>query len=446
MFWVHRVFQVDRYSSKERPPRIMQSLWRERGVVRSQNRRWMGSIWVDDVMTSIPNRVAGGVIIRTNKRKAKLITKTLTIDSDGRASSTSLLSSLNRKNNVHVNSSISTIPRNDDKFDSNDDDDNEIPSDLLLCLRTYTGNGIVSFNDGDSGTGILSETCAYCPIFGVDSNHDEALPVLCAAAPFLTRGVLLNALVGHDSHDKSSHSNREKNLVTSRKRIQAEREIHNLLISDLVRPLHLQGISAAFGDDEDDDVALMEMNIYVDASRMALEHHFSASSSIEISLKDLHDWFVSVLLPQYKGRTWFPSSFVNFDKTAQCMILQLTHASLLLPKRDVGCDSHNGYWFSLPGLGKAAHSIEEGRANIMQRLRSCPHNEKKRTALEHDIERSIVERRAWRRESEGSGRKNKKSGYSQSGKFVVMDMLAKGRVRIHVTCTGEQFVRMAEER
>jgi hypothetical protein len=82
----------------------------------------------------------------------------------------------------------------------------------------------------------------------------------------------------------------------------------------------------------------------------------------------------------------------------------------------------------------------------MQRLRSCPHNEKKRTALEHDIERSIVERRAWKRESEGSGRKKKKSVYSQSGKFVVMDMLAKGRVRIHVTCTGEQFVQLAEER
>jgi hypothetical protein len=408
----------------------------------------------DEVMTSLPNRVTGGVIIRTNnKRKAKLITKTLNIDQHPDKDVRSSTLSLNRKNNVHVNSSISTIPRNGNlrnvnEFDSSngDGDDSEIPSDALLCLRTYTGNGIVTFNDGGAGPGIMSETCAYCPIFGVNSNHDEALPALFAAAPFLTRGVLLNALVGHDSHDKSSHSNREKNLITSRKRIQSEREIHNLLTSDLVRPLHLQGISAAFGDDEDDDVALMEMNIYVDASRMALEHHFSASSSIEISLKDLHDWFVSVLLPQYKGRTWFPSSFVNFDKTAKCMILQLAHASLLLPKRDVGCDSHNGYWFSLPGLGKAANSIEEGRANIIQRLRSCPHNEKKRTALEHDIERSIVERQAWKRESEESGRKKKKSGYSQSGKFVVMDMLAKGRVRIHVTCTGEQFVRMAEER
>ena len=394
-------------------------------------------------MASLPKRVAGGVIIRTNKRKA---TKTLAIDlhdNDGRTSSTSLLSSLNRKNNVH---SISTIPRNDnlrnvDEFDSNDDDDDDldIPSDAILCLRTYTGSGIVTFNAGGAGPGIMSETCAYCPIFGVNSNHDEALPVLCAAAPFLTRGVLLNALVGHDSRDES-HSDK------ARKRMKSEREIHNLLTSDLVRPLHLHGISAAFDDDEDDDVALMEMNIYVDASRMALDQHFSASSSsVMNSPKDLHDWFVSALLPQYKGRTWFPS-YDNLDKTAKCMILQLTHAGLLLPKRDVGCDNRNGYWFSLPGLGKAAHSIEEGRANIIQRLRSCPHNEKKRTELEHDIERSIVERRTWRRESERSGRKKKKSLYSQSGKFVVLDMLAKGRVKIHVTCIGEQFVRLAEEK
>jgi len=401
-------------------------------------------------MASLPKRVAGGVIVRTSKRKA---TKTLAIDlhdNDGRTSSTSLLSSLNRKNNVQ---SISTIPRNDNmrnvnEFDSNDDDDDDldIPSDAILCLRTYTGSGIVTFNKGGAGPGIgvMSETCAYCPIFGVNSNHDEALPVLCAAAPFLTRGVLLSALVGHDSHDES-HSDRARNLISSRKRMQSEREIHNLLISDLVRPLHLQGISVAFGNEEDNDVALMEMKIYIDTSRMALEHHFNTSSSVMNSPKDLHDWFVSVLLPQYKGRTWFPS-YDNLDKTMKCMILQLTHAGLLLPKRNGGCDNHNGYWFSLPGLGKAANSIEEGRATILQRLRSCPYNEKKRTALEHDIEQSIVERRAWRREREEGGRKKKKPLYSQSGKFVVMDMLAKGRVKIHVACTGEQFIRLAEEK
>lgn len=388
-----------------------------------------------------PKRVAGGVIIKTNKRKAKLITKTLTIehDNDGHASSTSL--SKNTKNNVHVNS------RNiDELFDSNYDDEHEIPSDALICLRTYTGsNGIVYLNGVGAGPGLMKETCAYCPIF---SNHNETLPALCAAAPFLTRGVLLNALTGHDSRDGERHLDKARNLIASRKQIQAEREIHNLLLSDLARPLHLQGITASIGDEEDDDVALMEMNIYVNASRLALEHHFNTSSSVVTFSKDqVHDWFVSVLLPPYRGRTWFPSSsYDNLDKTFKYMILQLTHAGLLLPKRGIGCDNHNGYWFSLPGLGKAANSIEEGRANILQRLLSCPYNEKKRTALEHDIEQSIVERRAWRKESEGVGGKKKKSLYSQSGKFVVMDMLATGRVKIHSTCTKEQFVRLTEER
>jgi hypothetical protein len=139
------------------------------------------------------------------------------------------------------------------------------------------------------------------------------------------------------------------------------------------------------------------------------------------------------------------------------MILQLTHAGLLLPKRHIGPGGNDddgrdcGYWFSLPGLGRAARSVESGRADVLNRLRRCPNGEKRRTALERDIERSIAGRGAWRGCDGGDdgthrrmSRGDERTRYAQSGKFVVMDMLAKGWIRIHEIYTGEHFVRLTE--
>ncbi len=43
------------------------------------------------------------------------------------------------------------------------------------------------------------------------------------------------------------------------------------------------------------------------------------------------------------------------------------------------------------------------------------------------------------------GRNSKTScTIQQSGRFLVLDMLAKGMVTIHETCNGEQFVRLLD--
>ena len=119
------------------------------------------------------------------------------------------------------------------------------------------------------------------------------------------------------------------------------------------------------------------------------------------------------------------------------MIQQLVHAGLLLPRRGVGPSNGGGggYWVSLPGLGKAAKSIVDGRTSLLRRLKSSVYKEKKRSVLEHEIGRI---------KSTTAMTKKKNNKLEQSGKFVVLDLLAKGWINIHNTCTGEQFVRLVE--
>jgi hypothetical protein len=361
----------------------------------------------------------------------------------------------------------------------------------------------------------MSETCAYCPIFSSSTDGDTN-DATCGAAPFLTRGVLLNALVGvgpSSSSSKGYHDDDDDDEY-ERKRAHAEQEARRLLASDVVRPLRLHGLAAGLeegDDDEEEDAAMMETSVYVDASGMALEcaaARSSSSSSSSPSMTTQHEatampweevfaWFSHILLPRFAGRTWATSCELEGSREGEInrgkkddtssyaiardadirdrresttrtdgsrchysatqrrvMIQQLTRAGLLLPKRHVNpgrgdCQGHDydQYWFSLPGLGRAAGSIERGRANVLRRLRSCPNGEKGRTALERDIERSISARRAWQCDAGGNDdgviKRGKEMRYHQSGKFVVMDLIAKGWIRIHVTCTGEQLVRLA---
>ncbi len=42
-----------------------------------------------------------------------------------------------------------------------------------------------------------------------------------------------------------------------------------------------------------------------------------------------------------------------------------------------------------------------------------------------------------------SAHNKKKSNIQQSGKYLILDLLAKGLVSIHETCAGDQFVRSA---
>ncbi|KAL3767380.1 hypothetical protein ACHAW5_003807 [Stephanodiscus triporus] len=479
-----------------------------------------------------PKRVAGGIVLRAKKKTKTTSKATPTAsalvhparnDDDGER-----ISSVRRRQ-WSMSSSSSSRRRGDEIHDEFDDDPaaapfEDLPSDALMCLRAYTSPPTAVAGGG--GLGAMSETCAYCPIFSPAAADAAAVR---GAAPFMTRGTLLHALVGSVSSTYSYSSSSRHGRCAH-----AEREVRGLLGSGAVRPLRLHGLTVGCGDEDDDedgeDVAIMETSVYVVASGIALgsggaDRSSSSSSSSTNSTnstatttraaprEEVHAWFVNVLLPRFAGRTWAPSLELDelrdgwdhdvrggdvremedevrasetTSNAADCrnrrryssdrtrdMILQLTHAGLLLPKRHVGPGGgdddggrRGGYWFSLPGLGRAARSIELGRADVLRRLRCRPNGERGRMELERAVERSIAGRRAWRDagEGEGDGRDgdgfvasvatattngrtregSKGMRYAQSGKFVVMDLLAKGWIRINETCTGEQFIRLAE--
>ena len=92
-----------------------------------------------------------------------------------------------------------------------------------------------------------------------------------------------------------------------------------------------------------------------------------------------------------------------------------------------------GYWFSLPGLGSTSKSIADGRVAILRKLRSCKYQEKKR---------SILERECGHFKEDGSdgATSKKKACIQQSGRFLVLDLLAKGLVLLKKTSSGEHFI------
>jgi hypothetical protein len=110
------------------------------------------------------------------------------------------------------------------------------------------------------------------------------------------------------------------------------------------------------------------------------------------------------------------------------MVKDLILCGLLLPRRGLSLNGGEGYWFSLPGFGKSAKSIADGRLSILRRIQSSKFKEKKRSTLEQEVGRSTV--------------KKDKNVYVQSGKFLVLDLLSKSLVYIQETCTGDQFVRI----
>ena len=256
--------------------------------------------------------------------------------------------------------------------DANHDD--EVPCDALLCLQSYTR----------PSSHCLSETCAYCPIFTVSDGADLSLSTGCSnipstthAAPFLPRHVLLYLL------DLNASSNRSLHVASSSSsRTKTDQDIKQLAMSNKIRLLQLHGTAIAIhakcafgvgsigvvngrGDGNDDeDVAIMETCAYVVAAEMALYNQHDKQKA-----NTIHQWFTSVLLPYFAGRTWFSSAALDafcdsmvktnkrktnlgpMQKTTHWvlnemsdMINELVRAGLLLPRRGVGLGVSDGYW------------------------------------------------------------------------------------------------------
>ena len=152
-----------------------------------------------------PKRVAGGIVLggKKKKKKRKVVTAAEATSTTGSSSVPSILKSVPPQEEEEVD--LASLPKaaavNDDDAVDYDDgfeellsaNDDEIPNDVLLCLQSYT-------QAAPSG-GMISESCAYCPIFESNNNNNKS----CThAAPFLTKDVLLHILDADDSAASSS--------------------------------------------------------------------------------------------------------------------------------------------------------------------------------------------------------------------------------------------------
>lgn len=429
--------------------------------------------------SAAPKRVAGGLVLKAKKKKRQTILHNR--NSATASTSSSMPSALHQSG---VPSILTSIPAHEeiasssqqskkseyDEFEDTADFDIDVPSDALMCIQTYTRSLLV---------GGMSETCAYCPIFtheGDDGSHDKncsggSSSSSTHAAPFLPMHVLLHLL----------NSNSSTSTITdgTSSRTHIEQDIKQLASSNKICLLQLHGTAITGngggslgwkGDGNDDeDVAIMETSVYVTAAEMALQSYFKSQSSETLQhsyKKDMtRSWFTSMFLPYFAGRKWISSgaldSFLDdvvadamesnrsSDSTSirfpysmsqmKEMLQQLVHAGILLPRRGVGpSGGGEGYWFSLPGLGKAAKSIVDGRSNLLRRLQSSRYKQKKRSVLEHEIGRIKL--------LQGGTMATKKKNLEQAGKFVLLDMLALYRVEmIDTACNGEQFIRLVVE-
>ena len=223
------------------------------------------------------------------------------------------------------------------------------------------------------------------------------------------------------------------------------------------------GVTGLRGDgNDDDDIAIMEIQAYEIAVRMALQSHASTLSSQEEQHKSFDvdaicDWFLKQLVPYYAGKTWISSSnldsFLEYYRVKEYwsvdrmkeMMHELTLAGLFLPRRGIGGSRMEGYWFSLHGLGNASKSIADGRCHVLRKLRSCKYQEQKRAILER--EHGQFKDGSGDSALTGSwGTSKKKTCIQQSGRFVVLDLLAKGFVILKKTSSGEHFICLCPSR
>lgn len=418
-----------------------------------------------------PKRVAGVSIVRLLGVKTKKKRKA----TDAATSISSVPSILKSVPSVADSSSPNTPAAakkcDDDGFEemlsANND---EIPSDALLCLKSYT----------QSSPGMMmSDCCAYCPIFAYSGNDDGGRTKLCThAAPFLPQNVLLHIL--DNDADSSSRMRTELDIkslasvnkirllqlhgtaiVTSSTTNTATKKSSLLSTRDV--KFSSSGVAGLRGDgNDDDDVAIMEIQSYESAVEMALQRHLSNQSQegdqqqqIVFDIDSVSNWFLKQLVPYYAGKTWISSSsldsFIQSYRVKEYwtvdqmnkLIHELTCAGLLLPRRGVS-SRMDGYWFSLPGLGNAAKSIADGRVAILRKLRSCKYQEKKRLALEREYGEVFKDGSNGNDNSNSAIESKKKNCIQQSGKFLVLDLLAKGLVILKTTSSGEHFIGLSK--
>jgi hypothetical protein len=376
--------------------------------------------------TATPKRVDGGIgVVIKKKRKRTAQSQSCVSNSESAHGIPGILTSVPDNSRALSSEAHERAKQSkpDDEFGGdNQFHDSHAINDTFVCLQTYTR----------PTNGMASETCAYCPIFTISDAERDAEPKTSSsthAAPFLPRLVLV--------HLSSNHA-------------KTYEDIKQLAAANEIRLLQLHGTAIAKnglgwrGDGNDDaDVAVMETCAYEIASRMALEAHL-----VKVKAEFIHQWFVSMLLPNFSGTWILASALESFIESVaikgktcdttkslgvwtvgemNSMVKDLILCGLLLPRRGLSLNGGEGYWFSLPGLGKSAKSIADGRLSILRRIQSSKFKEKKRSTLEHEVGRSV---------------KKDKNVYVQAGKFLVLDLLSKNLVYIQETCTSDQFVRI----
>jgi hypothetical protein len=276
--------------------------------------------------------------------------------------------------------------------DFNDDTSYELPSDIIIAIRSLKQN---------------YSAATY------DSDHSEPITFVLKTMVNFTLNTMSN----------DSQANQVASAMAS---TGFDIELKRLCLSGELRLIQLQGLNG------EEDEAIFEMQDYLKAvSDIRMQRNVSSSDQKVIDLflqciqKFPQTFVVEQELLKEMAKENRKSKIENYllqeeDGWIHCLI---SH-QLLLPRRlrssFANSEKHRSYWFTLPKLGLCASLIKEGRRRMIIKLKRATYKEVKRSSLEVSARGGM------------------------SGPFHVRDLLARGVVKVNHTANG-QFIKLQRE-
>uniref|UniRef100_A0A6V2AXM3 Uncharacterized protein n=1 Tax=Ditylum brightwellii TaxID=49249 RepID=A0A6V2AXM3_9STRA len=311
----------------------------------------------------------------------------------------------------------------------------ELPCDALLAVRSL----------------LRRDACCYVHI---DSSHTPTQTTHVerrrCGIPFVLRPMIHYSLLSTVS--SSSNSAKHNKILSANASTGVTMELNSLQSQNKIRLLQLHGTntsSSSWEEDREEDVAVMETHHYAQGVWDAFHlwccnsnTYSSATTKCDIEqqqhqTKQFIQLFIASL-PHMTGTTVTESMIQNafmsqmqqqkqhsFTLPAslsspQKQIDKLIDLGLLLPKQNhhrTSSSSCSTYWFTFPKMGLSAKQIAKARSRIFTKLRRSMYKEIKRSVLESK---------------------------DPDGVFVVRDLLSRGKIKICVTTSGEEFVRLVD--
>jgi Serine-threonine protein kinase 19. len=287
------------------------------------------------------------------------------------------------------------IPKTDDDDEFKNDVSLELPSDIIIAIRSLKQNySAATYNDSD--------------------QHSDHIT-------FVLR-TMVNFTLSTFSNDSKANQ-----IASAMASTGFDVELKRLCSSGELRLIQLQGLNG------EEDEAIFEMQDYWKVvSNVRMQQTVSSSDQrvIDLFLQCVKKFPQTFVLEQEllkemarENRKSTSDKYVlqKEDAWINCLISQ----QLLLPRRlntsiSQSARECQSYWFTLPKLGYCASLIKEGRRRMINKLKRAAYKEVKRSSLEVSARGGM------------------------SGPFHVRDLLARGVAKVNNTANG-QFIKLQRE-